>query len=118
MNAENLLATLLLDRNTPLSAIDGESIKQLALTEAISISPADISGVYLLFHRGTVVYVGQSKCVYGRINSHIQRGVKVFDSFAAIRVPEPQRITRERQLIFTFRPVYNTRRKKIATKLK
>lgn len=43
-------------------------------------------GVYLLISAGRVVYVGQSKQIYYRLNQHVAAG-KEFDSVAIVRTP-------------------------------
>ena len=47
---------------------------------------ADYAGVYFLFLRRAIVYVGKTKCVAARISQHL--GTKNFDSVMVMRVPE------------------------------
>jgi hypothetical protein len=84
-----------------LSAIAGMLIP-LGVQGAESIG---VPGVYFLCHRGTVVYVGQSGNVLGRVGAHI--GDKTFDSTWFVRVPQSDLDFVEGQLIRTLKPKYN-----------
>lgn len=88
------------------------------LSYAIDISAVLKQGVYLLSREGTVVYVGQSKCMLVRIYTHRAlsnkrapawmqtRGVR-FDKAEVIPC-HPDRINElERGLIEFYQPVYN-----------
>lgn len=81
------------------------------------------SGVYLLLHRGTVVYVGQSKQVLRRVYAHRvvwaakRKGRRLtqlrtqgilFDDFLMVPCPEDRLDGLERELIQRFRPRCNT----------
>ncbi len=62
-------------------------------------------GVYFLYDQGTLVYVGESNNIYGRIGQHIQSGEKKFDSFEIYPCNDRKRL--EGFLIETLKPKYN-----------
>ena len=67
----------------------------------------DVACVYLLLRRGKVVYVGQSKNIYSRIQNH--RRAKDFTHFRILRC-HPARLNYwEGKLIFDYKPEYNKR---------
>ena len=67
----------------------------------------DVACVYLLLREGKVVYVGQSKNIYSRIQSH--RRTKDFTHFRILRC-HPARLNYwEGKLIFDYKPEYNKR---------
>ena len=67
----------------------------------------DVACVYLLLREGKVVYVGQSKNIYSRIQSH--RSTKDFTHFRILRC-HPVRLNYwEGKLIFDYKPEYNKR---------
>lgn len=61
--------------------------------------------VYLLYDKGTLVYVGQSKTPESRVLQH--RGSKTFDSFKILRCRPDRRKYWEDVLMSKFRPKYN-----------
>lgn len=63
------------------------------------------AGVYLLYDKGEVVYVGQSKNPMYRIGSHIQEGKKQFDEFLVYETENYDAV--EAFLIRALRPKYN-----------
>ena len=67
----------------------------------------DVACVYLLLREGKVVYVGQSKSIYSRIQNH--RRTKDFTHFRILRC-HPARLNYwEGKLIFDYKPEYNKR---------
>lgn len=79
------------------------------------------SGIYLLFRKGKVVYVGQSKCMLTRIYTHRSfarrhtpaflqhaRGI-VFDAFHCLPAPMHKLDALEQELIAHYKPVHNIR---------
>ena len=64
-------------------------------------------GIYFLWQRSEIVYVGQSKHVTQRIYQHIQDGIKRFDGFSFIRVKASKLSTFERYYIEKLLPRYN-----------
>ena len=67
----------------------------------------DVACVYLLLREGKVVYVGQSKNIYSRIQNH--RRTKDFTHFRILRC-HPARLNYwEGKLIFDYKPEYNKR---------
>lgn len=63
--------------------------------------------VYLLYYRGEVVYVGQSKTLKARIEQHLTEGVKKFDEVAFIRCCVSQLLPIEARYIRDLAPKYN-----------
>jgi hypothetical protein len=62
------------------------------------------TGVYFLFFKNQVVYIGKSRCLYDRIRTH--RYSKIFDEFNYI-LCEKDSYFLERKYILEFRPKYN-----------
>ena len=63
--------------------------------------------VYILFHYGTPVYVGQSVRPYVRIDNHIQQKEKMFDSFRVLKCVKHKMNYWEGYLIYKLQPKYN-----------
>lgn len=63
--------------------------------------------VYFLYHHKRVVYVGQSKTLKWRIDTHIAEGVKVFDEIAYIRCTIDRLLAIEAHYIRKWAPKYN-----------
>ena len=63
------------------------------------------SGVYFLYNKDELVYIGQSDNLYRRIGQHIAEGVKTFDRFELY--PTKDCIRLEGFLIELFKPKYN-----------
>jgi len=64
------------------------------------------SGVYFLIENKTIVYIGQSVNIISRIASHLEN--KKFDYYSFIEIKnEHQRMKREREYIYLYRPKYN-----------
>lgn len=68
----------------------------------------EISGIYMLYHNGVLVYIGESACILSRICQHRQEGKKEFDVFRIIIQPdEEKRLNIEKLLIRKHSPKYN-----------
>ena len=65
-------------------------------------------GVYFLYDKDELVYIGQSDNLYRRIGQHIAEGKKKFDRFELY--PTGDRIRLEGFLISMFEPKYNIAR--------
>ena len=65
------------------------------------------SGIYFLWLKDEVVYVGQGKIMRQRIGAHISEGVKHFDSVSGIPVQPSQLNQQERFFIQLLAPRYN-----------
>jgi|TARA_R110000823_G_C15669253_1_gene472919 hypothetical protein len=65
------------------------------------------SGVYCLFHKKEVVYIGQSSNPYSRIGTHAREGNKNFDGFRILSCNEYRRRYWEKILINRYLPIYN-----------
>ncbi len=63
--------------------------------------------VYFLYHRGEVVYVGQTRTLKFRIDRHIADGVKVFDAIGFIRCQLNDLLRFESHYIKALAPKYN-----------
>jgi hypothetical protein len=66
---------------------------------------ADYAGVYFLFRRCSIVYVGKTKSVAARIAQHL--GSKHFDAVVVMRVPEEMLSAIEMQWIQRLQPRLN-----------
>lgn len=64
-----------------------------------------IVGIYFLIDNEEIVYVGQSKDIYSRINTHTKH--KVFDRFTYIKCPEEMLDTIETRYIKRLEPKLN-----------
>ena len=80
-----------------------EEIKDLKRYEVLE---SDV-GVYFLYKGDEIVYVGQSICVWRRINTHIQEGFKDFDSYSVLPCDEDKLQETEMFYIFALQPKYN-----------
>jgi predicted GIY-YIG superfamily endonuclease len=63
--------------------------------------------VYFLYHKGQVVYVGQSRNLTSRIGDHISQAVKRFDAVAFAPCPFNRLTAIERHYIRALAPKYN-----------
>lgn len=70
-----------------------------------STSVIDTSGVYFLIRDGVIVYVGQSKAVYSRIEKH--RLTKHFDRITVLECEEGDLLSLEANYIKKFKPILN-----------
>ena len=66
-----------------------------------------VSGVYFLFDRGNVVYVGQSTDVFLRVRQHFNDPAKRFDKWAYLNVAVEDLEMVEREYIDLFQPYLN-----------
>ena len=85
-------------------------IDDLPLGRTVDIAtlpPANVSGIYFLYWKGEVVYVGQGRSVRARIGAHILEGVKTFDAITMIECHRSELLSRERKFIRRLAPVYN-----------
>ncbi len=70
------------------------------------LPPYDVAGVYLLYHGGDVVYIGQSGNIRTRVLSHSM--LFPIDRIQIIEIPDKrERKILERQLIDQHRPFQN-----------
>lgn len=76
-------------------------------TQCGNIAQAMSSGVYFLFYRGDLVYVGQSVCILARVGQHKD---KQFDRFAFINCDQSQLNDVEGFFINLLRPRLNQAR--------
>jgi excinuclease UvrABC nuclease subunit len=76
-----------------------------SLDNAQALSLADYSGVYFLCKGSTIVYVGKAKNIARRVRSHV--GVKDFDTFMTMRVPEEMLASVEMHWIQRLQPKLN-----------
>ena len=66
------------------------------------------SGVYFLFDKDELVYIGTSANIYERIGQHVSEGVKMFDRFEVFPTKDKfDRYMLEGFLIQLFHPKYN-----------
>jgi len=86
---------------------DGALDDLLCLSD--SIDEIRTIGLYFLFYRERLVYIGQSHCCQVRINQHLWQGEMKFDRYTIARRKEnrSQRMKLERYLIDMYDPIYN-----------
>jgi hypothetical protein len=63
--------------------------------------------VYFLYHRGEVVYVGQTRTLHFRIDQHLSEGVKKFDAVGFVRCKLNDLLRYESHYIQQLAPKYN-----------
>jgi excinuclease UvrABC nuclease subunit len=69
-----------------------------------------MSGVYILFNKGKIIYIGQSKRIQSRIATHLE--TYAFDSYSYIEINNYyERLLTEATLIHWYKPKYNKERK-------
>tara|TARA_R110000737_G_C14245384_1_gene425620 strand:+ start:44 stop:529 length:486 start_codon:yes stop_codon:yes gene_type:complete len=61
--------------------------------------------IYILYRDDELVYVGQSKNVYNRLNQH--KRDKVFDRVRVLHCREDRKLYWEKILINSYKPIYN-----------
>ena len=61
--------------------------------------------VYILYNEDVIVYVGQSKNIYNRLNQHIRD--KEFDRVRYLHCREDRKLYWEKVLIDRYKPIYN-----------
>lgn len=90
-------------KHVPLKANTQDLIyKKLTSTDVL-----DVACVYLLYRGKRIVYIGQSRNFYSRIQNH--KKTKDFTHFRCLRC-HPQRLDYwEGKLIFEYKPEYNKR---------
>lgn len=85
--------------------------KEYILSQAKSYKKT-MTAIYFLIKAGEIVYIGQSKNVYKRINEHKQKGKFRFSSYALIVPPSMEQwdiLLEERRYIARYNPIYNIR---------
>jgi hypothetical protein len=81
--------------------------KNTSLSNCQPIQLPTYSGVYFLRQGPTIVYVGQSRNIAGRVATHWADNHKEFDSIEAMQVPEEQLDLVEQYWIQNLQPRYN-----------
>lgn len=84
-----------------------ENLRQFLLDNARVESLQIVSGVYFLFDRGNIVYVGQSRDVFLRVRRHFVDPNKPFDSWAYLPIAPDELEMAERMYIDLFQPYLN-----------
>lgn len=89
--------------------------KPFCLRTAISLHGKEIipdeKGLYHLFYKGRLVYIGMSKRLRGRLLYHLNDIDMVFDAILWFKTPNlsvEEILDRETKLIKTFKPPLNT----------
>lgn len=70
------------------------------------VKPIKIEGVYFLFDKDEIIYIGKSVNIYKRIYAHKIKGV-CFDSFSFLKIEIEQLLTMERKYIKKYKPKNN-----------
>ena len=78
------------------------------MEEFVDVSVILRAGVYLLYRRGRVVYVGKSRRLLHRLYSH--RNAR-FDAMKVVAVADELLDATEQALIAYFKPIYNANHK-------
>jgi hypothetical protein len=99
----------LLEKHTALANISIKLTSKTLLSEGEIVSRSDpwgrVSGVYFLISDQKIVYVGQSLCIFSRIDQH--KKVKRFDRFAYIPCEKTLLDSLESLYIHCLRPPLN-----------
>ncbi len=76
-------------------------------TQRLNQTP-NFPGVYILYERGAMVYIGRTKNIKNRLNSKSHNAYKNGMTISWLLVDNPNfRHTIEQALIYCFRPIYN-----------
>jgi hypothetical protein len=86
------------------------SFLELGGDNLFRVSMRQMMGIYFLWSGYSVVYVGQSKNVYSRVNTHILEGKKRFDYACAINCKQGDLDKMESAFIGLLKPIYNYHR--------
>ena len=67
-----------------------------------------LGGVYFLYNKGELVYIGKSNNIFFRIGTHIHEDLKEFDEWKYHEIEDEEERTRtEAYLISIYKPKYN-----------
>ena len=101
--------SMLLEKHTVLANISIKLTSKTLLSEGEIVSRSDpwgrVSGVYFLISDQKIVYIGQSLCIFSRIDQH--KKVKRFDRFAYIPCEKTLLDSLESLYIHCLRPPLN-----------
>lgn len=78
----------------------------------------DVCGIYFLYLKGEVVYIGQALNIMTRINTHLHEKKKEFDSVSWVSVPVELLTKIEIKYIQEHDPKYNKNHKPIRANIK
>lgn len=67
----------------------------------------NISGVYFLYQKNILVYIGSSKDIFNRLEFHFKDNSKEYDSYSYLELPDLEYQLTERYLINKYLPIYN-----------
>ena len=84
-----------------------EQLLRLLATRIRKNTIVKIGGIYFLFDKGEVVYIGKSTDVFGRVHRHAIDGHKSFDAWAYLELGLDTIDKMERQYVQLLRPKYN-----------
>lgn len=100
-NPVNYITPRILDILNKANEID------LNLLDKHSSNRFKIPGVYFLYRKNDIVYIGSSKDIFNRLEYHYKDEVKVFDSYSYVEINENEYEIMERFLINKYLPIYN-----------
>jgi len=89
-------------------------IEQLPGVEDISHLVKKRCGVYFLFRKGQLFYIGQSGDIVARVLQHAKYGAGIFDRVLFVPVPRDDLLRVEAEMIERFKPERNLVRPKVA----
>ncbi len=71
--------------------------------------PIGSQGIYFLFHKGKLIYIGKSKDAISRIYQHREQKRFSFDSYVIYPFPGPTEMLELAELLYIdkFKPVFN-----------
>ena len=105
-----LCLDLVKNRQSEIKKTSFISFLELGGDNLFRVSISKMTGIYFLWHGYSVVYVGQSKNVYARVNTHILEGKKRFDYACALNCKQEDLDKMEAAFIGLLRPIYNYHR--------
>lgn len=86
---------------------DKDLLLKYLLNRARVESMEIIIGIYFLFDGETIVYIGKSTDIHGRVHAHLKDPGKHFDRYAYIAVSSDDLDAAEFEYIKLFEPKYN-----------
>lgn len=105
-----LCLDLVKNRQSEIKKTSFISFLELGGDNLFRVSMSQMTGIYFLWLGYSVTYVGQSKNVYARVNTHILEGKKRFDYACAINCKQEDLDKMESAFIGLLKPVYNYHR--------
>lgn len=77
------------------------------IAEHLEIELAAVIGIYFLWRKDKIVYIGQSTNIHARIAQHRKEGRKTFDKITYVECAKEELGETERRFIKKHKPFYN-----------